>query len=239
MDNKKKRIILGSVGLVFVVAIVVLAVILNKDDGKEPIVIDYDQIDSVVPTEVQNIYNIINIDNCKSALIWTVNNDEKLTIKDMNSDSINNMVFKKLSLDNKLNDEFDYDEYKKVLSDVFGLENNYKIDFQNFNYNGYKYNIVNGKITREKSNCTNEINYISNLYGYSYNNDGLLVYVNVGILNNNKVYDLDNKELGTYTDSEEELKKLLNKSKGYLYTYRKTGDNYYLESVELVKKVFK
>lgn len=233
MDKKKAFILAGAVLLVGAIIAVIL---LTKDDGKEPIVIDYGQIDSVVPAEVLTIYNTIDVDNCKNALIWDINNSEKLTIKGMKTDNINNMVFKKLSLDNKLADEFNYNDYKTALSSIFGLENDYKVDFSNFIYNGYKYNITGSKIVREESACVNGSN-ISNLYGYSYSSDGLLVYVNVGILKDNKLYDLDNKELGSY--SEDTVKDVLNKSRGYLYTYRKTNDNYYLESVEMVKKEFK
>lgn len=235
MENKK-RIIMGLIVLLIVLGIIIVLLI-NKDRDKDPLITDYQKIESVIPKEVLDIYNTIDIGNCSNVLIWRINDNEKLTIKNMNENNIFNMVFKRLKLENKLNDEFNYSDYTNALSNIFGLENNYKIDFKDFDYDGYKYNISGSKIIRESSPCLNEVNYISNLYGYSYNNDGLLVYVNVGILKDNIIYDLDNKEIGIY--NEEELKKILNKSQGYLYTYRKTSESYYLESVEKVKKEFK
>ncbi len=232
----KKKIIIG-ISLLVIIGITGVVLLINNNKNKEPMVYDYEKIQTVIPAEVLNIYNTINIDNCNMALIWEINSNEKITIKNMNKENIFNMVFKKLNIDNKLSDEFNYSDYTNALSNILGLENNYKIDFEDFNYNGYKYNISGNKILREESPCLNKINYISNLYGYSYNNDGLLVYVNVGIIKDNEIYDLFNKNLGKY--NEEELKKILNKSQGYLYTYRKTNNNYYLESVELIKKEFK
>ena len=76
-------------------------------------------------------------------------------------------------------------------------------------------------------NCE-ERKYISKLYGYSYDNDGN-VQMNVmeGYTENNKVYDLDGKEIGKY--SKDTLNEVLDKGTLKTYNYDKNGDNYKLQ----------
>lgn len=72
----------------------------------------------------------------------------------------------------------------------------------------------------DKKENTNEKEYVSKLYGYTSDNNGnLKMTVKEGYIQNNKVYDLDGKELGNYT--KDTLNTLLDKgtTKTYDYTY--------------------
>ena len=75
-------------------------------------------------------------------------------------------------------------------------------------------------------NC--EENYVSKLYGYSGVND-LEVDVMAGYVKDGKVYDLNDKEIGTY--DEEELNDILDNGTMQVYNYEKVNDNYKLVSV--------
>ena len=70
--------------------------------------------------------------------------------------------------------------------------------------------------------------YVSKLYGYTYDdNENIVMQVKEGYIENNKVYDLDGKELGDYT--EETLNKLLDNGTLKTYNYTKENGDYTLE----------
>ena len=69
--------------------------------------------------------------------------------------------------------------------------------------------------------------YVSKLYGYSYDEEGnIVMQVREGYIENNKVYDLEGNELGDYT--EEELNSILDKATLKTYNYTKENNNYKL-----------
>ena len=84
----------------------------------------------------------------------------------------------------------------------------------------------------DKQECTencDERKYVSKLYGYSYDSKGN-VQMNVmeGYTENNKVYDLEGKEIGDY--SKDTLNDVLDKGTLKTYNYDKNGDNYKLNN---------
>ena len=82
----------------------------------------------------------------------------------------------------------------------------------------------------EKTECTencDKIEYVSKLYGYSYDSDGnVQMDVMEGYIENNKVYNLEGKEIGNY--SKDTLNDVLDKGTLKTYNYERDGDNYKL-----------
>ena len=71
-------------------------------------------------------------------------------------------------------------------------------------------------------------NYVTKLYGYS-GTDKLELDVMAGYVENGKVYDLNDNEIGTY--NENELNNILDKGTMQVYNYEKVNNNYKLVSV--------
>ena len=82
----------------------------------------------------------------------------------------------------------------------------------------------------EKIECTEncgEREYVSKLYGYSYDSDGnVQMDVMEGYTENNKVYNLDGQEIGDY--SKDTLNDVLDKGTLKTYNYERVSDNYKL-----------
>lgn len=70
--------------------------------------------------------------------------------------------------------------------------------------------------------------YVSKLYGYTYDDDkNIAMQVKEGYIENNKVYDLDGKEIGDYT--EETVNDVLDNGTLKTYNYTKDGNDYILK----------
>lgn len=84
----------------------------------------------------------------------------------------------------------------------------------------------------DKQECTencDERKYVSKLYGYSYDSKGnVQMDVMEGYTENNKVYDLEGKEIGDY--SKDTLNDVLDKGTLRTYNYGKNGESYKLQS---------
>lgn len=82
----------------------------------------------------------------------------------------------------------------------------------------------------EKTECTencDEREYVSKLYGYSYDSSGdVQMDVMEGYAENNKVYNLEGKEIGNY--SKDTLNDVLDKGTLKTYHYEKNSDDYKL-----------
>ena len=92
-----------------------------------------------------------------------------------------------------------------------------------------KHNIVNElykDVETNKTEGTRE--YVSKLYGYSYDeNENIVMQVKEGYIENNKVYNLEGTELGDY--SEDTLNTVLDNGTLKTYNYTKENNDYKLE----------
>lgn len=89
-----------------------------------------------------------------------------------------------------------------------------------------KHNVVD-KLYKEVEKNTQE-KYVSKLFGYTSDKDGnITMVVKEGYLENNKVYDLDGKELGDY--DEKTLNTLLDKGTEKVYNYTNNNGDYKME----------
>ena len=80
-------------------------------------------------------------------------------------------------------------------------------------------------------------NYITHLYGYSYNVHELSIDVNIGYLDNGVLYDLADNRLGEYTGEVKELQDLFKTNSFYRYNYVKDDGMYKLISVEWMDRI--
>ena len=92
-----------------------------------------------------------------------------------------------------------------------------------------KHNVVD-KLYKEVENNKKEETreYVSKLYGYTYDdNENIVMQVKEGYIENNKLYDLEGKELGDY--NKYTINTLLDKGTSKTYNYTKDNGDYKLE----------
>ena len=134
------------------------------------------------------------------------------------------LIFGQMKKDKVLADTISMDDYKISARKIMDEENiPTNIDYT---FEGYKYTLDGDDIVRSKAKC--EKNYVSKLYGYSGVNN-LVVDVMAGYVKDGKVYDLNDKEIGTY--DEEEINNILDNGTMQVYNYEKANNNYKLVSV--------
>ena len=170
---KSKRLIILGV-IIIVIILLILVIFLNIKSDKK-VVIKKD--------EATKLY-----DNIKTGSCTDIPND--------NNGVLLNLVFADLKNKDSLSDDINLDDFLNSLESVSG---NKKMDYtiNDFIYEGYSYTLDGNKISRKKASCP-KVSYTSKLYGYTYNNDNLELYIKMGYIDNGKVYDLSNKEIGEY-----------------------------------------
>lgn len=82
--------------------------------------------------------------------------------------------------------------------------------------------------------CHND-NYYSKMIGYTYNDIGVVIHVNVLEKKENSLYKLDNTYVGEYND--ETLDTFLDQGTTYEYVFEEQENGYQLVSVKLMEVV--
>ena len=118
------------------------------------------------------------------------------------------------------------EDYKNAIKTVAG---NKEITFNAFTFGNFEYKLSNNQITRTKTNDC-DIKYISKLFGYSYNEEGITVDVKFAYIKEGKAYTLDNKEIGNY--EKENQNKILDSGTTKTFIYEKDKNNYYLNKIK-------
>ena len=138
-----------------------------------------------------------------------------------------NLVFADLKNKDSLSDDINLDDFLNSLESVSG---NKKMDYtiNDFIYEGYSYTLDGNKISRKKASCP-KVSYTSKLYGYTYNNDNLELYIKMGYIDNGKVYDLSNKEIGEY--DKKTINKTLDDGTLQIYSYQIDNNKYYFKKI--------
>ncbi len=212
----KKKII-----IIIIIALIILGIIIyfvNKNSNDLA-------INSIVKHDVaEDLYKAVEPNECVNIDI-----NEKVSTQKMNDEVLLYLIFGQMNKDKLLTDNISLNDFnksaKKILGDV-------KIPKQikNYVYDGYVYNLNNDKITREKYNCGDK-KYVSKLYGYTTNENQLILNIAVAYIQNGTVYNLDDELLGEY--DEENLNEILDKGTMEVYTYTNTNGDYILESISL------
>lgn len=199
----KKKIII----CVIIISIIIGIVILTKKEETKYKVVSH------------KVVNKLYKNNEKLKCTDFIKIDKEYDINGINKKVILYLIFSKLDLDNLTYENY-YKHAKKILDNV---PNKFE-----YTYKGYKYTLNNKKITKEKASCDKY--YVTKLYGYTNNNQALELNVMAGYIKGNKVYDLDNNELGKY--DEDTLNKVLDTATMQTYKYKKVDNNYKLTSVK-------
>ncbi len=172
----------------------------------------------IVPHEtVDKLFEKIETTSCSY-----VNEDN------MGEDTILYLVFTKLKKDDKLADHISVKDYRDAAKTILGKDEALPDSFSNYDFDGYIYTLSDNTIKRTKGVCSDK-QYISKLYGYSYNETELTVNVKISYIKDKKIYNLEDKELGDY--DEKTLNDTLDYGTGKVYTYYKSENDYYLKEI--------
>lgn len=215
MGLRKKKKMVVRVVLCIVVILIVIALIFvftRKKDEEDMKVVEH--------TVVEGLYADSSANNGTEVVKITGDAD----VDSVDDKVILYLIFGMMKKDKVLANNISIDDYKKEALKVVA-EDDIPLEFD-YIFEGYKYTLSGDKITRSKASL--DENYVTKLYGYSGSNE-LTVYVMAGYVKNDKVYDLNNQEIGTY--SEDELNRILDKGTMQVYRYEKDKDNYKLVSV--------
>ena len=201
---KSKRLIILGV-IIIVIILLILVILLNIKSDKK-VVIKKD--------EATKLY-----DNIKTGSCTDIPND--------NNGVLLNLVFADLKNKYSLSDDINLDDFLNSLESVSG---NKRMDYtiNDFIYEGYSYTLDGNKISRKKASCP-KVSYTSKLYGYTYNNDNLELYIKMGYIDNGKVYDLNNKEIGEY--DKKTINKTLDDGTLQIYSYQIDNNKYYFKKI--------
>lgn len=215
MDLKEKKRMSVKIILcviLFIIVVISLVILLNKDDKKSNSPVSH--------KVVENLYENHSDNKCTEVIKITSNTD----VSKVDDKVLLYLIFGQMKKDNVISSNISLDDYKtsalKVLNEEY-----IPLDFE-YVFEGYKYSVKDDEIIRKSSSCIE--NYVTKLYGYS-GTDKLELDIMAGYVKNGKVYDLNDNEIGTY--SEEDLNKILDKGTMQVYNYEKVNDDYKLVSV--------
>ena len=205
-----KRVIIGIVILIIIALIIIFMTKGNKEVSNEP----------VKHTVVEKLYED-NMEKTSTEVIKITKSDD---IENVDDKILLYLIFGQLKKDKKINSNISKEDYKEAALKI--MDEEYIPQEFEYIYEGYKYTLKEN-ITRKKAKT--DKNYVTKIFGYS-GNENLEVDIMAGYIKDNKVYDLNDKEIGIY--SEENINTILDKGTMQIYNYEKINDDYKLVSVE-------
>ena len=217
MNKKRVGLIIGIVViLVLVVGLFVYSFAINKEEKKtKSQTVKHDTAEKLYKEQDGNTCTEVNIVSHNAKVSET---DDKVLLY---------LIFGQMKKDKVLGKEMTKDDYMESAEKILKNEDIPEA-FDHYVYEGYAYELSGEKLTREKAECDSK-KYVSKLYGYSNNEETLTLNVKAGYIENEKVYDLNGKEIGNY--NEEELNEMLDQGTLQVYTYQAQDGDYQLESV--------
>ena len=204
ISNKKIIILLISLLVIIVIFLLIVIVFNNKEDKEKIEIVNY--------KEAEKLYQESN-NKCTDI---TNENDSLLLY----------LIFSELDKDNKLSDNISYDEYENIAK-TFLKTDDIPSKINNYLYEGYSYTLNNNEITRTKTEC--EEKYVSKIYGYSNDNNTLSLYISSGYIKNEKVYNLEDIEIGDYDKNK--INKILDRGTIKIYNYKNENGKYILDNI--------
>ena len=204
MKGKKKLILFIGILIIIIIIVVLIIIVLNNKDKEKIEIVNY--------KDAEKLYQESN-NKC------TDTTDEKDSL-------ILYLIFSKLDKDNKLSDNISYDEYENTAKTILKT-NDIPKSINNYLYDGYSYTLEDNKITREKSEC--EEKYVSKIYGYSNDNNTLSLYISSGYVKEEKVYNLEDIEIGDYDKNK--INKILDSGTIKIYNYKNENGKYILDKI--------
>lgn len=228
---EKKTNIIMVIGILVVVVIVVLVAILFKREDKEKFSLS--KIYDVYPEDVRNLYaNMVSV-SCYGDLYLDLKLDSgKIKVADINRNNLIDYMFSYMDKHDKFEDEMEVNDFNAISSDLFNEKLDFKNDIDKYKYGEYEYLVEDGKVKRNKAECSSDKKYVSHLYGYSHSDLELSIDVNIGYEKDGKLYDLADNLLGDYDGDVSKLGDLFGNNSFYRYNYVLDGKIFKLDSVE-------
>ena len=217
MNKKRVGIIIGIIViLLFVVGFVIYSFVINKTEEKtESITVKHETAEKLYKEQDGETCTEVNIVSHNAKASET---DDKVLLY---------LIFGQMKKDKILENEITKDDYIKSAEKILKNEDIPEA-FEDYVYEGYAYELNRDQLTRKKVKCDSK-KYVSKLYGYSNNEETLTLNVKAGYIENETLYDLNGKEIGTY--QEDELNEMLDQGTLQVYTYQAQDGDYQLESV--------
>ena len=204
ISNKKRIILLISLLVIIVISLLIVIVFNNKEDKEKIKIVNY--------KEAEKLYQ--------------ESNNKCTDIQDENDSLLLYLIFSKLDKESKLSDSIPYDDYENIAKTILKTDD-IPSKINNYLYDGYSYTLEDNKITREKSEC--EEKYVSKIYGYSNDNNTLSLYISSGYVKEEKVYNLEDIEIGDYEKNK--INKILDDGTIKIYNYQNKNGNYILDNI--------
>ena len=219
MNKKRVGIIIGIIViLLFVDGFVIYSFVINKTEEKtESITVKHETAEKLYKEQDGETCTEVNIVSHNAKASET---DDKVLLY---------LIFGQMKKDKVLGNEITKDDYIKSAEKILKNEDIPEA-FEDYVYEGYAYELNGDQLTRKKVECDSK-KYVSKLYGYSNNEETLTLNVKAGYIENEMLYDLNGKEIGTY--QEDELNEMLDQGTLQVYTYRAQNGDYQLESVSV------
>ena len=217
MNKKRVGIIIGIIViLLFVVGFVIYSFVINKTEEKtESTTVKHETAEKLYKGQDGETCTEVNIVSHNAKVSET---DDKVLLY---------LIFGQMKKDKILGNEITKDDYIKSAEKILKNEDIPEA-FEDYVYEGYAYELNGNQLTRKKVKCDSK-KYVSKLYGYSNNEETLTLNVKAGYIENETLYDLNGKEIGTY--QEDELNEMLDQGTLQVYTYQAQDGDYQLESV--------
>lgn len=219
MDKKRVGIIAGIIIiLILVIGLVIYSFVINKTEEKtESTTVKHETVEKLYKEQDGETCTEVNIVSHNTKASET---DDKVLLY---------LIFGQMKKDKVLGNEITKDDYIKSAEKILKNEDIPEA-FEDYVYEGYAYELDGDQLTRKKVKCDSK-KYVSKLYGYSNNEETLTLNVKAGYIENETLYDLNGKEIGTY--QEDELNEMLDQGTLQVYTYQAQDGNYQLESVSV------
>ena len=217
MNKKRVGIIIGIIViLLLVVGFVIYSFVINKTEEKtESTTVKHETAEKLYKGQDGETCTEVNIVSHNAKASET---DDKVLLY---------LIFGQMKKDKVLGNEITKDDYIKSAEKILKNEDIPEA-FEDYVYEGYAYELDGDQLTRKKVECDSK-KYVSKLYGYSNNEETLTLNVKAGYIENEMLYDLNGKEIGTY--QEDELNEMLDQGTLQVYTYQAQDGDYQLESV--------
>lgn len=219
MDKKRVGIIAGIIIiLILVIGLVIYSFVINKTEEKtESTTVKHETVEKLYKEQDGETCTEVNIVSHNTKASET---DDKVLLY---------LIFGQMKKDKILENEITKDDYIKSAEKILKNEDIPEA-FEDYVYEGYAYELDGDQLTRKKVKCDSK-KYVSKLYGYSNNEETLTLNIKAGYIENEMLYDLNGKEIGTY--QEDELNEMLDQGTLQVYTYQAQDGDYQLESVSV------
>lgn len=232
-----KRNLIATVIVIIILIILLIVVFKDNDDYEKKFSLN--AIYDVYPEEVRKLYSNIVGANCFGDLKLDIElGVGKVKVEDIKDNNKLDYLFSYIDKNSKLEDEMSKGIFEDAAKLLYSKDINIISMIKDYQHLGYVYNVSGDNIVREEKECSDvQKQYVSHLYGYSYNENLLSVDVNIGYSSDGVLYDMADNKLGEYDGKIEKLSELFGSNSYYRFNYIKDNGKYKLDSVEWNNRV--